>query len=443
MLEKEQAGSTAPRIPCFRVAYDGRVLDKQVTRVAFLACGAALLLVAGCTSLPRAEAPTAVAIAAAPPGFPASVRAVAADRRYVVSLNAGSSSARGFLPDDALRRLRAAATDGTLDILSLSGGGAGGAFGAGALVGLSRLGRRPQFEMVTGVSTGALIAPFAFLGPAWDPQLLEAFSDDRLEHLLEWRGPTMVIPASIYEAGPLVRLVDRVISDQLIDAVAAEAAKGRLLLVATTDLDKEETVIWNMGEIAARGGPAARRLFREVLVASASLPGVFPPAMVQVQDSDRTYEEMHVDGGAIVPFFGMPELAPLWPADFRLLRGANLYVLVNSQLGVSPSTTPVKPIEILERSFSTTLKHMARTELNLTAAFAERYGMSFRFAEIPIDYPFRGFLDFTKPNLTALFNYAEDRASQGLLWTTVDRARPPRATRMQASGNVERKQNVR
>lgn len=332
--------------------------------------------------------------------------------------------------------MRAAASDGSLDILSLSGGGAGGAFGAGALVGLTRGGHRPQFEMVTGVSTGALIAPFAFLGPDWDRQLLEAFSGDRLEHVLQWRGPTMIVSPSIYEAEPLIRLVDHFITDELVQAVAAEAAKGRLLLVATTDLDKEETVIWNLGEIAARGGPAARLLFRDVLVASASIPGIFPPAMVRVQDGNRTYEEMHVDGGTIVPFFGMPELAPQWRTDFRILRGANLYVLVNSQIGVSPSTTPVKPIEILERSFSTTLKHMARTELNLTAAFAQRYGMNLRFAEIPIDYPFRGFLDFEKPNLGALFGYAEECASQDLLWTTVDSARPPKATRMQPSQAV-------
>lgn len=379
-------------------------------------------VLAGCVALPRNEAPGSVVLSATPAGFPPAVRAVAVDRRYILSSQSSGLRSGPFLQEDALRRVRAAASDGSLDVLELSGGGAGGAFGAGALIGLTRRGERPQFEIVTGVSTGALIAPFAFLGPAWDDALIDAFHSNDLENVLQWRGPSMILAPSIYEAEPLIRLVDRYVTPQFVAAIAAEAARGRLLLVATTDLDKEETVIWNMGEIARQGGEAARALFRDILVASASIPGVFPPAMVHVVDGHRAFDEMHVDGGAIMPFFGLPELAQIWRADPSLLRGANLFVLVNSQLGASPSTTPVKPIEILERSFSTTLKHMARTELSLTADFAQRYGMRFRFAEIPIDYPFRGFLDFGKSSLAPLFGYAEECAARGLLWTTVDEA---------------------
>jgi hypothetical protein len=380
------------------------------------------LFVAGCSSLPRSEAPNAPVVMAAPSGFPSNVRAVAADRRFLGSLSAAYSGSQSVFGKDALRRMRAAATDGSVDILALSGGGAGGAFGAGALVGMSRRGHRPQFEMVTGVSTGALIAPFAFLGPAWDKPLLDAFSGDRLQNILQLRGPSMIVSPSLYSAEPLIELVDHLVTDELVRAVASESAKGRLLLVATTDLDREETVIWNLGQIAARGGEAARLLFRDVLVASSSIPGIFPPVMIRVDDGGKNYEEMHIDGGAITPFFSLADIVELWSGERRALRGTNLYVLMNSQLAASPSTTAVRPVEILERSFSTTLKHLARTELNFTADFAQRHGMSFRFSEIPIDYPFAGFLDFRRASLEALFKYAENCAADGSLWTTLDQA---------------------
>ncbi|HLQ25635.1 MAG TPA: patatin-like phospholipase family protein [Acidiferrobacterales bacterium] len=369
------------------------------------------ILLAGCGTVPRQEAPPSLFGAATPVGFPSTVRSLAVDRRYY--------AARAH---EAQRRVRAAAAGGTINILALSGGGAGGAFGAGALVGLSRRRERPQFEIVTGVSAGAIIAPFAFLGPAWDAQLIEAYLGGRLEHLLRLRGVGVLFSPGLYQLEPLTELVDHFVTDEVIQAVAHEAAKGRLLLVATTDLDKEETVIWDMGAIAAHGGKAARTLFRDVLVASASISGVFPPVMIHVEDAGTSYDEMHVDGGATVPFFIMPGFFNILPSEPDGLKGANVYVLINTQLGESPRTTPVEPIPVIARSFSATLKHMSRETLGLTAAFAQRQGMSLRFSEIPVDYPFQGPLDFHASNLQALFNYAAECAFEGRLWTTIDQA---------------------
>ena len=372
-------------------------------------CLVSILAVVGCTAS-RREASSALFNTAAPIGFPASVRHVSADRRGMKSLSA-----------NILRGLQASSA-GPMNILALSGGGAGGAFGAGALVGLSRRGERPQFQIVTGVTTGALIAPFAFLGSAWDEQLSDAYLGGRSAHLLHSRGIGILFHPGLYRSTPLVDLVDHYVTNELVQAVAREAALGRLLLVATTDLDKEETVIWNMGVIATHGGEVARMLFRDVLVASASIPGLFAPVVIHVEDAGIAYDEMHADGGVTVPFFVAPEAAFVTEFDSSWLAGANIYVLVNGQLGSAPRTTRFGSVPILSRSFSAELKHMSRTGLALTAGFAQRYGMAFRFTEIPVDYPDSSSFDFRQSHMRELFRYGAECAQEGRLWTTVDQA---------------------
>ncbi len=185
-----------------------------------------------------------------------------------------------------------------LDILALSGGGAGGAFGAGALVGLTDSGRRPQFTVVTGVSTGALIAPYAFLGAAWDREAHRRLCHRGGRACVEVPGVGRPVRLEPVPGAPLEQLVDSHLTDEMLRAIAREARKGRLLLVATTDVDSGAPVVWDLGSIAMNGGAEARARFREVLVASASVPGIFPPVVI-----DR---ETHVDGGVTVPFFAHP-----------------------------------------------------------------------------------------------------------------------------------------
>jgi len=378
-------------------------------------CLIAIVAVTGCAAIRREQAPGMMFNTTTPVGFQSVVR-------YANSYSNEDPRAIGLRFSEILERRRGASMDGALNILALSGGGSGGAFGAGALVGLSRRGERPQFDIVTGVSAGALIAPFAFLGSAWDAQLADAFSGARTEHLLNSRGIGMLFHPGIYGSEALVELVDRFVTDELIEAVAHQAALGRLLLVATTDLDKEETVIWDMGRIAAHGGESARTLFRNVLVASASIPGVFSPIVIPVERAGVRYDEMHVDGDATVPFFVAPALAYLRPIDANELKGANIYVLVNGQLGGVPHTTPVDTMSILLRTSSATLTHLARANVLLTSEFAEKYDIDFRFSSIPVDYPFRGPLDFEQSSMRALFNYGADCAEEGRLWTTVEQA---------------------
>src|ERR1700687_4792661 len=330
----------------------------------------------GCTALPRREAPPTLFSSAAPLGFDADVRFLSTDRTSVEMKSAAS-----------LRRLRSSSKDGIVRALVLSGGGAGGAFGAGALVGLSRRQERPQYDVVTGVSAGALIAPFAFLGPEWDAQLTEAFTSGRAEQM-SLRGLLGLPFGASRRSASLTALVDHYVTRDLINAVAREAGNGRLLWVATTDLDKEETVIWDLGVIAMRRGAAALQLFRDVVVASASIPGVFKPVLIHVQQGGRLYDEMHVDGNASASLFIAPAAAYFAILDQRSLDGARVYVLINGQIIDAPETTPFKLRSIVARTFSVALKHMSRAQVVAVDQFAEKYRMSVRSTYLPFDYSY-------------------------------------------------------
>lgn len=380
-----------------------------------LLVGLGMLLLGGCQTVPRRAAPPDMIGSAAPDGFPADIRLVTTDPRSF------ATRAPGFL-----RAISAAATDGSIDILALSGGGSGGAYGAGALTGLSHAGTRPRFELVTGVSAGALLAPFAFLGPDWDERMRQAFTGKRSANLLD--SPTRTIlarllsPRGLPHQDPLFKLVDHFVTPQMVAAVADEARKGRRLVVATTDLDKHETVLWDMGRIAEFGGARAHRLFRDVLIASASVPGVFPPVLIRVSDGRHEYDEMHVDGGLTTSVFTLPLIADIQLANLPLLRGAHLYMIVNAQLARNPRTTRFNTIDVLSNSFDAETTYKTRRAVVENIAAAKRLGMSFRMTEIPVDYPQKSFIDFDRQHMQALFDYAATCAERGLLWVTPEQS---------------------
>jgi len=370
-------------------------------------CVLSILALVGC-ALPRRDAPPTIFSAATPLDFPADVRFLSTDR---ASVEAKSTA--------ALQRLSISSKDGMLRALVLSGGGAGGAFGAGALVGLSRRQERPHYDLVTGVSTGALIAPFAFLGSEWDSQLTEAFTNGQGEQMSVHGLLALPLGASRRSAA-LTALVDRYVTPDLIRAVAREAGNGRLLWVATTDLDKEETVIWDLGAIAMRGGEPARKLFRDVVVASASIPGVFEPVLIHVQLGGRLYDEMHVDGNVSASLFIAPAAAYFALLDQRSLNGARVYVLINGQIIDAPETTPFKLRPIVAHTFSVALKHMSRAQVVAVDQFAEKYRMSVQSTYLPFDYPKYSSADFRASTMRPLFEYGVRCAQSGRLWTTMD-----------------------
>lgn len=218
----------------------------------------------------------------------------------------------------------------------------------------------------------------------------------------------------------LTALVDHYVTPDLIRAVAREAGSGRLLWVATTDLDKEETVIWDLGAVAMRGGEPARKLFRDVLVASASIPGVFEPVIIHVQQGGRMYDEMHVDGNASASLFVVPAAAYFALLDQRSLDGAQVYVLINGQIIDAPETTPFRLGPIVARTFSAALKHMSRAQIIAVDQFAEKYRMSVRSTYLPLDYPQYSSADFRASTMRPLFEYGLRCAQSGRLWTTMD-----------------------
>lgn len=318
---------------------------------------------------------------------------------------------------DRLAPLRAPWAREAFNILAISGGAAGGAYGAGILVGLTRAGRRPDFAIVTGVSTGALIAPFAFLGPTWDDRLTDAYTGGHASTLLSL---TRLGPGSgaLFRAESLDRLVAQYVDEAMVEAIAVEHAKGRRLLVATTDLDRQRTVIWDMGEIASRGGPAAAALFRDVLVASGSLPGIFPPKRIQTQANGVLYEEMHVDGGVSTPLFLMPEALLRWRKLGQRLARSRVYAIVNTVLDQAPRTTQNNIAAILIRSFDTMLRFSYRHAIEVAAAFCASHRLPFSIASIPDPGEAFSMMSFDTASMRRNFDNAVERAMGDDLWVT-------------------------
>ena len=367
-----------------------------------------LCFCSGCVTLPRTDAPpSALTVEATPVGFSEAVRVSGLD---ISSFRATAA--------ETISRLNELADGGPIDVLALSGGGAGGAFGAGAIVGLTQSGTRPEFEIVTGVSTGALIAPFAFLGPDWDDALEAAYTGGASERLTARPGLGTFFRVSLFQGVVLRSLVEEFVTDELFVAVGAEARKGRLLQVATTNLDTEETVIWDMGAIAMKGGDAAKRLFVDILIASSSVPGAYPPIMINVENDDRQFEEMHVDGGVTVPFFIAPHSAFVSGEYLVGIENANVYVVINAPLTTTPRATPINTTSISLRGFSVALSYLTRTELILTASFAQQNSLNLSFTSIPPAYKFAGVFAFEAPEMRKLFDYAQSCAAAGQLWLT-------------------------
>jgi predicted acylesterase/phospholipase RssA len=175
-----------------------------------------------------------------------------------------------------------------LELLSVSGGGENGAFGAGLLCGWSAQGTRPVFELVTGVSTGALIAPFAFLGSSYDPQLRNVFTGHSPDDVLVNRSfSAAIFDDAMADNSPLFRTISSYVNEAMLADIAAAYDSGRLLLLGTTDLDAQLPVIWNIGAIAKSSHPRALDTMRRIMLASAAIPGAFPPPHMHRRGTHR------------------------------------------------------------------------------------------------------------------------------------------------------------
>ncbi|MBX9802596.1 MAG: patatin-like phospholipase family protein [Caulobacteraceae bacterium] len=322
---------------------------------------------------------------------------------------------RAALFQQAVREGLPVGPDGRLDFIALSGGGSNGAFTAGLMKGWTETGERPDFEVVTGVSTGALAAPFVFLGSDYDDELADAYTGGAAAGLLQPQGIGALFGSGIYRAEPLRALVEHYVDEALLAAVAAEHAKGRVLLVATTDLDSQRGVSWDLGAIATQASPAALALFRNVLIASASIPGAFPPVLIPSDGDGVAFEEMHVDGGISTPFLAVPETLWSFHAPEGSLRGARFHVVINGRTNPTFGITRDKPQAVLSRSVDVQLRASLVTTLAGNRAFADRNDLYFRYAALPDDSEASA-LDFSVESMSAVYEVGRQGALTGKAW---------------------------
>jgi hypothetical protein len=315
-------------------------------------------------------------------------------------------------------------------LLALSGGGSRGAFGAGLLSGWTRSGSRPQFTAVTGISTGALMGTFAFLGPKYDGVLERFYTSTTNADIFSDRGLSGLLGDAAKDSEPLKRLIEGNVDEQVLDGVAEEHRRGRRFLVGTTNLDSARLVVWDMGAIAMSERPDRLQRFREVLLASSSIPMVFPPVYFPIEWEGKTYWQMHVDGGAAVIVFlsgfVVDELNRL--TGLRTERGdaaVDLYIILNDVLADRVPEEPVEPTLFgIAAGFVRSLSTAATvTQLVRLYRAARGIGFGFHFASIPADYPRRlPATHFEPEKMRHLFDYAVSRATGGYPWAE----HPPR-----------------
>ena len=347
--------------------------------------------------------------------------------------DADSGPALGFLPSIMQSILEEAPhafdpdRDGvrTYDLLALSGGGAKGAFGAGFLSGWSASGQRPTFKVVTGVSTGSLQATQAFLGPDYDPMLQEIYTGYTSESIYRRRQTVAgLVRNSLYDSAPLRALIAKYMTQDVLERVAAEHAKGRRLFIGTMNMDTNQFVIWDMGKIASSDRPDALQRYRDVLLASCSTQVFLPPVYFPVEAGGKTYYEMHGDGatyaqaffrGFLLDFEDTLEQIGLSKSKAE----ANLYIIINGDVGRPDSRTALEPRTL--SIAAATIQHLLRMRVNSSLyrmyVLTHRYGFDFNMAAIPPGYqPEVDVLDFDPIKMKQLFDTGYDLAANGYDW---------------------------
>jgi predicted acylesterase/phospholipase RssA len=303
------------------------------------------------------------------------------------------------------------------NFLAISGGGDDGAFGAGLLVGWSEHGTRPEFKLVTGISTGALLAPFAFLGKRYDPQLAAMYTTITQKNIFIKRGLLAGLTEdALGDTTPLYGLITQYLSAPVIEEIAREYDRGRLLLIATTNLDAGRPVIWNIGAIAKSRNPKAHVLIRRILLASAAVPGAFPPVMFDMEIDGKPYQELHVDGGAVAQAFLYPPTMSLKRAPAEDARRRTAYIIRNSKLNVPFDQTKRSTLPIAGRAISTLLASSGVNDMYRMYLTTQRDGVGYNLAFIGNDFnvPYPGMFDHGY--MTALFEYGRAKGRAGVKW---------------------------
>jgi len=269
-----------------------------------------------------------------------------------------------------------------INILTISGGGANGAYGAGVLCGWTETGKRPIFDIVTGVSTGALISPAAFLGPEYDHLIKDIYTNISDADIVKQNFIALLFEGrpSLLDTQPLRGVLKNAVTKELVAAVACEHAKGRRLYIATINLDARRLVMWDMGAIASSGVPNADEIFREIMLASASIPVAFPPVMITVEVGGKLYDEMHADGSVATQIMG--SLLVLGYDEVKKKR-TNVYVIRNGKIADPPEEVPYKVWDIAAAAFSTMITWQSYGDIYRFSTLARYEHINFYFTCIP------------------------------------------------------------
>ena len=372
-----------------------------------------ITVLAGCAALPeRDPVPSVLSSSAEIPGVP--------DARFE---NEGWSVFTTHQLEEAseeeLKQNYPAIFGQAHNYLAISGGGADGAFGAGLITGWSEAGTRPEFTMVTGVSTGALMAPFVFLGPEYDEQIRRLYTTTDTDEIADMSN--MVASArrgSVADSSPLRDLIARSVTVDMIRAIGAEHRRGRRLFLGTVNLDTGRSVIWNIGAIARSDYPRRFDLIHDVMLASASIPVAFPPVLIPVEADGASYEEMHVDGGTGSQVFVYPAAVD-WSSvkeSLRVQGQPRVYVIRNSLLYPRYEPIDKKLIPIASRTIDSLIRTQGIGDLYEIYALCQRDGNDFNLAYIPSDFTAEPVEGFDPVYMSELFDLGHELARQGYPW---------------------------
>ena len=306
-----------------------------------------------------------------------------------------------------------------LNILAISGGGENGAFAAGLLNGWSKTGTRPEFNIVTGISTGALIAPFAYLGSSYDHFLERLYTQYSTEDLIERRGwlRSLRTDASFDTRG-MRSLIAEYFNEEIMQAIAAEYLRGRLLFVGTTNLDAQQPVTWDIGAIASSGKPGALELIHDVLLASASIPMLFPPVMIEVGAKGQTYDEMHVDGGVTRQSFVFELSSDANTFEtLEIVGTGRVFLIRNSKLEPDWQPTDRRIFTIGSRSANSMIRAQGLGDLYREYLASRKFGIDFNLAFIPSEFEADNHELFDRDYMRSLYRTGYEMAEEGYPWS--------------------------
>jgi predicted patatin/cPLA2 family phospholipase len=310
-------------------------------------------------------------------------------------------------------------------VLCLSGGGSYGAYSAGVLCGWTASGDRPgtngrpNFDVVTGISTGALIAPLAFLGPQYDDQVRKFYTTVEKKDIFKFHPVRGLFSIALADNTPLSEILDRSITPQIIEEIAAEHHKGRRLYIGTTELEGKRFVFWDIGEIACRGCPDDRELIKKIMLGSSAIPGFFPPSKIPVTVDGKPFVEKHGDGGTSASiFFRAPYVPPDQRKDGDLdLAGVDLYLIVAGKLYADAEPLKARSLSVAGSSVSTVIYAQTRGDLQRIFLVSVLSGMNYYLAAIPPEFPAPpSSTEFSVGPMTEMFNEGYRLAMNGTVW---------------------------